>query len=146
MFLETTDELAAALRPAVTRLARNLRRLASDDKLPSHSERSVLVLLEQHGSLLSSELAQMEKMTPQSMGQILKQLAALDLIDKTPDEHDKRKVYVSLSAVGKKMIQKVRKDRDEWMSKAIAAVCNKKEQEILMKAIEPLQKLIAFEY
>ena len=58
---DPTDVLATKLRPVLTRLVRKLRKLSPADTPLSQSERSVLVLLEQNGELLSAELAVMEK-------------------------------------------------------------------------------------
>ncbi|MGO4291689.1 MarR family winged helix-turn-helix transcriptional regulator [Chitinophaga sp. RAB17] len=139
------DLLAAQLRPLLARLIRKLRKLSPANEQLSQSERSVLVLLDQHQQLLSAELAVMEKMTPQSMGQLLQHLAALHLITRTPSDSDKRKIHISLSAAGKERIQKVRRERDEWLSKAIANVCTKEEQAILQAALAPLARLVDYE-
>jgi len=143
MDAEHTHLLAAELRPVLTRLMRKLRKLSPADTTLSQTERSVLVLLE-HQPLLSAELAVMEKITPQSMGQILNHLSDLDLIGKTPSPTDKRKIYISLSPAGRDMIQQVRNEREEWLFKAITEVCTDKEQQILKAAIGPLTKLVEY--
>ena len=143
MDTEHTHLLAAELRPVLTRLMRKLRKLSPADTTLSQTERSVLVLLE-HQPLLSAELAVMEKITPQSMGQILNHLSDLDLIGKTPSPTDKRKIYISLSDAGRDMIQQVRNEREEWLFKAITEVCTDKEQQILKAAIGPLTKLVEY--
>ncbi|SEW53038.1 MarR family winged helix-turn-helix transcriptional regulator [Chitinophaga arvensicola] len=140
-----TDLLAAELRPLLARLIRKLRKLSPANEQLSQSERSVLVLLDQQDALLSAELAVMEKMTPQSMGQLLQHLSALGLITKTISPTDKRKILISLSATGKERIQKVRRERDEWLSRAIGEVCTKEEQAILRAAIGPLSRLVEYE-
>jgi len=136
-------ELAASLRHVLPRLYRRLKKLSPDANKLTPSERNVLALLSQNGDMLASEMAVIEGITPQSMGAIIKSLLALDLIVKTPSETDKRKIYLSVSAEGKKMIQKVRKEKEDWLAQAIEKTCSEKEKAILMKAIEPLSKLIA---
>ena len=142
---DPTDVLATKLRPVLTRLVRKLRKLSPVDTPLSQSERSVLVLLEQNGELLSAELAVMEKITPQSMGQIINHLSALNLIDKKVSPTDKRKILLSISAQGAKMIQQVRNERDEWLSKALRQTCTPAEQQLLLQAIDSLNKLVDFE-
>jgi DNA-binding MarR family transcriptional regulator len=139
------NQLAAQLRPLLARLVRKLRKLSPANEQLSQSERSVLVLLDQHDYLLSAELAVMEKMTPQSMGQLLQHLFQLGLINRTASPSDKRKIHISLSAAGKERMQRVRKERNEWLSKAISEVCTKEEQAILLAAIGPLSKLVEYE-
>ena len=143
MDTENTHLLAAELRPVLTRLMRKLRKLSPANTTLSQTERSVLVLLE-HQQLSSAELAVLEKITPQSMGQILNHLSDLDLIGKTPSPTDKRKIYISLSDAGRDMIQQVRNEREEWLFKAITEVCTDKEQQILKAAIGPLTKLVEY--
>jgi len=143
MNTQNSHDIAAQLRPVLTRLVRKMRKLSPIDTPLSQTERAVLVSLENQ-KLLAAELAVIEKITPQSMGQVITHLHSLGLIDKTPSETDKRKVYISLSTMGKEMIQQVRNERDEWLSQAIAKVCNAQEQEILKAAIGPLAKLLEF--
>ncbi|RNL50298.1 MarR family winged helix-turn-helix transcriptional regulator [Pedobacter jejuensis] len=144
MSSEKSNALASALRPVLARLNRKLRKLSPSNTVLSQTERSILVLLEQHDYLLSAELALLEKITPQSMGQLLNHLAVLNLISKTASETDKRKIHISLSPTGKEMLQQVRHERDEWLSKAIAEVCTEQEQLILKEAIGPLTKLVNY--
>jgi len=143
MNIKNSHDIAAQLRPVLTRLVRKMRKLSPIDTPLSQTERAVLVSLENQ-KLLAAELALIEKITPQSMGQVITHLSSLGLIEKTPSETDKRKIYISISATGKEMIQQVRNERDEWLSKAIAEVCNAQEQEILKAAIGPLAKLVEF--
>ncbi len=139
---EAIKDLAAQLRPVITRLMRKLRKISPNNNQLSQGERAVLVLLEQSSPMLSSEMAVIEGITPQSMGAILKHLDALSLISKEPSKVDKRKVYISLSPIGKKLIQQVRKEREDWLIEAIAKACTEKDCAILLKAIEPLNKLL----
>lgn len=144
MNLENNYSLATALRPILARLNRKLRKLSPTNTPLSQTERSILVLLEQHGQLLSAELAVMEKITPQSVGQLLNHLDTQELIRKLPCEADGRKINISLSEKGKAFLQHVRQERDEWLAKAITEVCTPEEQLILESAIIPLTKLIDF--
>jgi len=144
MSTEKSNSIASELRPVLARLNRKLRKLSPSNTVLSQTERSVLVLLEQHDYLLSAELAVLEKITPQSMGALLNHLAELKLISKTASENDKRKVHISISDTGKEMLEQVRHERDEWLGKAIAEVCTEQEQLILKEAIGPLTKLVNF--
>lgn len=143
MSTKNSQILASELRPVLTRLVRKMRKLSQASSMLSQTERSVLVLLENQ-QMLSAELALIEKITPQSMGQVLNHLSSLNLISKNISESDKRKIYISLSPKGLEMIQTVRHERDEWLSKAIAEVCTEKEQLILKEAIGPLIKLVDY--
>jgi len=141
---ENSTLIASQLRTVLARLNRKLRKLSPSNTVLSQTERSVLVLLEQHEYMLSAELAVIEKITPQSMGALLNHLDELKLISKTASESDRRKIHISLSETGKQMLEQVRHERDEWLSKALAEVCTPQERLILKEAIGPLTKLVNY--
>jgi DNA-binding MarR family transcriptional regulator len=144
--MDNTDlQFVTDLRTAVTRLIKKLRKESATGQQLSLTERSTLALLHQNKELLPSELAGMEKITNQSMSQILSHLLELGYIIRTASQTDKRKVFISLSTEGERILLQVRNERDQWMAKAIAATCTKEEQEILKRAIGPLSKIIDFE-
>ena len=144
--MDNTDlQLSSELRTVVTRLIKKLRRKSITGQQLSLTERSTLSLLLQQGSLLPSELASMEKITNQSMSQILAHLLEQGFIIRTNSETDKRKVMISLTETGEKMILQVRSERDEWLAKAMAATCDIEDQEIIKRALKPLTKIVDFE-
>src|ERR1700761_5059165 len=137
-------QLASDLRTVLVRLIKKLRKTSVTGQMLSLTERSTMSALQQHKKLLPSELASMEKITNQSMSQILSHLLELGLIVRTASETDKRKVIISLSETGMQMIMQTRGERDEWLAKAIEETCSEEEQEILKKAIGPLTKIVDF--
>jgi DNA-binding MarR family transcriptional regulator len=138
-------QLASELRTVVTRLIKKLRKQSSTAAQLSLTERSTIALLDQHGELLPNELAAMEKITTQSMSQILSKLLELGLIKRRISETDKRKAIISLSDLGRTMLYRVRNERDEWLNKALEATCTAEEKALLKKAIGPLTKLVDFD-
>ncbi len=73
-------QLASDLRTVITRLIKKLRSKSATSGKLSLTERSTISLLDQHKELLPSELAAMEKITTQSMSQILNHLLELGYI------------------------------------------------------------------
>jgi DNA-binding MarR family transcriptional regulator len=137
-------QISSDLRTVVTRLVKKLRRESVTGQQLSLTERSTLALLLQHESLLPSELAAMEKITNQSMSQVLSHLLERGFIIRTNSETDKRKVMISLTEAGAKTIIQVRNERDEWLAEAIKATCTAEEQELLKQAIKPLTKIVDY--
>lgn len=137
--------LASDLRTVVTRLVKKLRKESITGQQLSLTERSVMALLHQHGSLLPSELASAEKITNQSMSQIIKHLFELGFINRMASENDKRKVFISLTDEGEKTLLKMRSERDEWLAKAISAHFTKEEEAMLIQAVGLLTKLVDFD-
>ena len=138
-------EFVSDLRTAVTRLTKKLRKESATGLQLSLTERSTLSLLHQHKEMLPSELAAMEKITNQSMSAILAHLLKLGYITRTSSETDKRKVLIKLTADGEKTMLRIRSERDQWLAKAIEAICTKEEQDLLKQVIVPLTKIIDFE-
>ncbi len=79
------------------------------------------------------------------MSQILNHLLKLNYISRTVSVEDKRKIIITLTAEGERILLQVRNERDEWLTRAIEATCSKHEQELLKQAIIPLTKVIDFE-
>ncbi|GAB3856948.1 MarR family transcriptional regulator [Hymenobacter terrigena] len=137
--------LAAELRTVVSRLVKKLRSHSQTHSSLSLTERSVVKLLAQHGQLLPSELAAREKVTTQSMSQILSHLAELGYITRQPSATDKRKVLIGLSAAGKALIPAVHQETDEWLHLALQKTCSAEELASLRQALPTLVKLVDFE-
>ncbi|MEI9933755.1 MAG: helix-turn-helix domain-containing protein [Ferruginibacter sp.] len=77
---QDNQQLASDLRTVITRLIKKLRTKSATGAKLSLTERSTLALLDVHKELLPSELAAMEKITTQSMSQILNHLFELGYI------------------------------------------------------------------
>ncbi|MBS1918464.1 MAG: MarR family transcriptional regulator [Bacteroidetes bacterium] len=141
----TEQQLASELRTVVSRLIRKLRVKSESASLLSLTERSTLALLDQHKTLLPSEMAAMEKITTQSMSQIVNHLAELGYINRKTSGIDKRKCMISLSKKGYQVLLQVRSERDEWLTKALKETCSPKELRALERAIVPLTRLVDYE-
>ncbi|MGZ3763207.1 MAG: MarR family winged helix-turn-helix transcriptional regulator [Mucilaginibacter sp.] len=138
-------QLASDLRTVITRLVKKLRKESVTGQQLSLTERSTMSLLYQHKQLLPSELASMEKITNQSMSQILNYLLELGYITRTASDTDKRKAIISLTDKGETTLLQMRNERDMWLARAIRGTCNDQEEELLKEIIGTLTKLVDFE-
>jgi DNA-binding MarR family transcriptional regulator len=138
-------QLASDLRTVVARMMKKLRKTSVTGQMLSLTERSTMSALQLHKQLLPSELASMEKITNQSMSQILNHLLELGFIIRTASETDKRKVIISLTEEGERILLQVRSERDEWLAKAIKETFNDDDEALLRKLIAPLTRLVDFE-
>ncbi|MDN5286088.1 MAG: MarR family transcriptional regulator [Mucilaginibacter sp.] len=146
MMTEQKDiQLASELRIVVGRLIKKLRRQSSTADKLSLTERSTMALLDQHQELLPNELAAMEKITTQSMSQVLSNLQQHGLINRRISEMDKRKAIITLSDQGRTLLYQARNERDEWLNKALNATCTSEEKIQLKKVIGTLTKLVDFD-
>ena len=98
--------LAAELRTVVSRLFKKLRSHSQTHSSLSLTERAVVKLLAQHGQQLPSELAAREKVTTQSMSQILSHLTELGYLTRQPSATDRRNAQSSPCA-GNRRISRV---------------------------------------
>ncbi|WP_413666990.1 MarR family winged helix-turn-helix transcriptional regulator [Mucilaginibacter sp. Mucisp86] len=142
---EKEIQLASELRFIIGRLSKKIRKTSATAEKLSLTERSTMALIFQHEEILPNELAAMEKITTQSMSQILSNLLNLGLIKRRISALDKRKVIISLSEEGISLIHKSRSEKDEWLNRALEATCTAEEQEVLKKALTPLAKLVDFD-
>ncbi|MHB8205749.1 MarR family winged helix-turn-helix transcriptional regulator [Mucilaginibacter sp.] len=139
-------QFASDLRTVVTRLVKKLRKKSVTGQQLSLTERSTLsLLLSSENGMLPSELAAMEKITNQSMSQILSGFLEKDFITRTISETDKRKVIISITEKGKGIILQVLSERDEWLNEALRETCTEEEIDVIKKALGPLTKLVDFD-
>lgn len=142
---QTDLQLASEMRTVITRLIKKLRKHSVTGMSLSLTERSTMGLLDLHGELLPNELASMEKITNQSMSQILNHLYELGYINRRISKEDKRKSIISLSVKGAAILKQVRSERDSWLYQALINKCTTEEIGVLKKALVPLSKLVDFE-
>jgi DNA-binding MarR family transcriptional regulator len=139
-------QFASDLRTVITRLVKKLRKKSVTGQQLSLTERSTLsLLLSSENGMLPSELASLEKITNQSMSQILSGFLEKGYIIRTNSETDKRKVIISITEKGKAIILQVLSERDEWLNEALRETCTEDERELIKKALGPLTKLVDFE-
>lgn len=136
------SELSSLLRESVAGLHKRLRKQSQVVKTYSMTEIETIAHLFRNDQLLPTELAGLTRVKTQSMSQILKKLEEETIIKRTPSKDDKRKVYISLTAYGKKIVEKTKYERDQWLKEAMEKTLSDKEKELLIKVLPVLNKLI----
>ncbi|MFL9482523.1 MarR family winged helix-turn-helix transcriptional regulator [Chitinophagaceae bacterium LWZ2-11] len=132
--------LAADIRVTVSGMLRQFRKRTIGYNI-SMTEHTTLAFIDLHGAILASELAALERVTAQSMSQIINHLQELGYVTKKISEQDKRKVFISLSQEGKAMLTEVRNARTEWLATAINDKLTSDEKKVLEQAVLILKKL-----
>jgi DNA-binding MarR family transcriptional regulator len=135
------SELAAGFRTTISRMIKILRRETRNDAQLSLTERATLGLLYPDNRMAPSDLARSEKVTAQSMSQVVNYLTELNYIEKTPSGDDKRKVLLSLTDAGRTYIEQLRKDKQEWLAGALQKI-TPQEKATLAEALKIIDKLI----
>lgn len=112
-------EMVARLRLAIMRLARQLRQQAEADITPSML--SVMATLDTCPPLTLGELAARERVRPPTMTRIVARLDEEGLVERTPDETDKRVSHVTLSSKGKELIKRNRTRKNAYLTGRLRA-------------------------
>ena len=113
------SEVAAALRENIGLLLRRLRqRVEGELTLP---ENAALTRLNRAGPTTSSALAKLEQISPQSMGATLAGLEARGLVARDPDPRDGRRVLLSVTEAGHRVLQDKRNASTRQLAEALSA-------------------------
>jgi DNA-binding MarR family transcriptional regulator len=129
--------LAADLRVAVGQL---IRRLRAEQSLFPLNQASVLGRLDREGPCSVADLAQAERVRPQSMAQTVGDLEADALVERNPDPDDRRRALVSLTAAGQARIEADRRAREGWLVKALEEL-PEGDRETIARAVAILGRL-----
>jgi DNA-binding MarR family transcriptional regulator len=103
---------------ATFRLARRLRAQRAIDSM-SDGQFAVLASLKVHGDHTLGELAARERVTAPSMNRTVNCLEESGYLVRTPDEQDRRKVNISLTAEGRAVVEETVRRRDAWLEEAL---------------------------
>jgi DNA-binding MarR family transcriptional regulator len=135
------SDAASDLRMATFRLARRLRAQRAVDSM-SDAQFAVLAGLKMHGPHTLGELAERERVTAPSMNRTVNCLEESGYITRTPDDDDRRKVNIELTALGREVVIETVRRRDAWLEAALAEL-DPAEREILARAAEIMQRVVA---
>lgn len=133
-------ELAAQLRLSATRLARRLRQEAEVDLTPSML--SALAVVHVHGPLTLGELAELERVTPPTVTKIVGRLEEQHLVDRLPDDTDRRVCRVRTSAEGESLLAASRERKNAWLAERLAPL-DAEALEALTRASATIDALLA---
>jgi DNA-binding MarR family transcriptional regulator len=134
------EAVAQALLEGVGRLARRIRQLPAVGEL-TLPERTALSRLDRDGPATSAELARQQQVSPQSMGATLARLEQQDLIERRRDPDDGRRIVLSVTTAGRKLLRAKRSVRVQQLSDALADGFSPAERNRLMAAAPLLERL-----
>ena len=130
----TAQVLREALRPIWRQLTAG--RTISVGKI------GVLAYLSKHGRTSASTLASSEKITPQAIATAVRELEGLGLVARTPDERDRRRIWIELTDAGRDRLAQERSKGLEWLEHAIAERLTAEEKATLDSLVPILRKLV----
>jgi DNA-binding MarR family transcriptional regulator len=108
-------ELASDL---VTYAARLLRAVRRDLELPAWTR--IIALLDEHGALGITQLAEFDRCSQPTMSAAVAQLVASGWVTKKPHPDDARRALVTLSDSGREELRRVRRRHGEHVAALVA--------------------------
>jgi DNA-binding MarR family transcriptional regulator len=111
-------EVAGGLRVAVGLVVRKLRQAPYAGEL-TLAESSALSRLERGGPATSSDLARVDRISPQSMGVTVAALLDRGLIERNRDPEDGRRIVLSITEAGRRTLGDKRGARTEHIAAAL---------------------------
>jgi len=134
------DQVAAALSLSIGLLLRRLRQLKAEGEL-TLPESAALARLDRGGPTTAGALARLEQISPQSMGATLAGLEERGLVGRTADPRDGRRILLSLTDAGQRMLRDRRNVRVQQMASALTDGFTGAELDQLMSAAPLLERL-----
>jgi DNA-binding MarR family transcriptional regulator len=135
-----TLALADALRPALLQVGRELRREAR--ALGASPEQvALLVSIKYAPGIGLRELAARERVSPPAMTKHVDRLERDGLVERRASEEDRRRVGVTLTDEGQRLLRRVRSRRTAWLALRLGEL-DENELAALEAAVEPLTHLL----
>ncbi|MFY9579654.1 MAG: MarR family transcriptional regulator [Gaiellaceae bacterium] len=135
-----TTELANRLRPVLLKLARELRREIHSLGVTG-GQVSLLVSIKHSAGIGVRELAARERISVPGMSKFVGRLEQAGLVKGEPVAGDKRRVGLTLTTAGHRVLRSVRSKRTAWLAARLGTL-DDEQLEALDAAIEPLTLLL----
>jgi DNA-binding MarR family transcriptional regulator len=132
--------LANDLRPILLRLSRELRK-ETEDLGVTGRQVTLLWLIRNHPGLSLRELAAEERISAPALSGHVDRLEKAGLIGRARDDTDRRRVGLTLTEEGARLLKRVRARRTSWLADRLKGL-EPDELEAVEAAIEPLRALL----
>jgi DNA-binding MarR family transcriptional regulator len=136
------DSLAVAdrLRPTLLGISRELRRERIGGVSPHQV--TLLVTIKHSPGVTVGDLATDERVSTAAMSKRISRLERGGLVERTPSESDRRRVGLTLSEEGQRVLRRVRSRRTAWLASRLGSL-SPDELAAIGAAAEPLARLLA---
>lgn len=134
------DSDVAFVRQALAQLNRRLRAHDEPGSIGS-TGLSLLGRLYRDGPCSASQLAAQERLQPQSLTRVLRDLEARKLITRAADAADRRRSRIALTAAGGEILRRTARGREAWLAQAMTSTLSPTECELLRLAATLMQRL-----
>jgi DNA-binding MarR family transcriptional regulator len=135
-----TVEVADALRPVLLRVGRELRREARAEGI-SPEQVSLLVAVKYSPGIGIRDLAAHERISAPALTKHADRLERDGLVARTPNPDDGRRIGLTLTDEGHRVLRRVRSRRTAWLATRLRGL-DDAELAAVEAAIEPLSRLL----
>jgi DNA-binding MarR family transcriptional regulator len=132
--------IANRLRPVLLHLNRQLRREIHSLGVTG-GQVSLLVQIKYHPGIGIRELAALERISVPGMSKFISRLEQAGLVERAGVEGDQRRVGLTLTDQGEKVLRSVKSKRTAWLSARLREL-DPDELEAIDAAVEPLMHLL----
>jgi DNA-binding MarR family transcriptional regulator len=134
-------DAAARLRSVIGRLSRRLRPTETAVAAGLTPTRlAVLQKVSWHGSIRLSELAAAEGINPTMLSRVTADLVEAGLLERSSDEGDRRAAWVKATAAGKRLNERIRRERTDALKLALGALTDA-DLKLIENALPALEQL-----
>jgi DNA-binding MarR family transcriptional regulator len=134
-------ETAARLRAVIGKLSRRLRPTAAGKAAGlTPTKVSVLMDVVRRGPLRLSEVAEAEGINPTMLSRVVADLVDAGLLERTSDQGDRRAAWVKATGAGRRLSERMRRERTAAINAALADLDAEDRRQIL-DALEALEAL-----
>jgi len=135
-----TVALADRLRPVLLRIGRELRREARAAGI-APGDVSLLVTVKYTPGIGVNELAERERVSAPAVSKHVERLVRDGLLERTPSERDRRRIGLTLTEEGRRILRNVRSRRRVWLSRRLGGL-SPRELAAVEAAVAPLALLL----
>src|SRR5882757_7187136 len=128
------------VRTVIGRLRRRILNAAEAEDI-TFGQASVLARLSGKQGVTASELAAAEGVRHQSMTATVASLAAMGLVERSPDPDDGRRLLIALTAEGYRRVEEGRQARTEWLAGQLQDKATEEERQAVIAVMAVLQRL-----
>ncbi len=134
-------DTATRLRVAIGRLSRRLRTTAAGAAAGlTPTKISVLLSVVRNGRVRLSALAASESLNPTMLSRVIADLVEAGLLTRTCDDGDRRAAWVEATPAGRKLAERMRRERTDALNQALAGL-SAGERELIEQALPALEGL-----
>jgi DNA-binding MarR family transcriptional regulator len=134
-------ETAGRLRAVIGRLSRRLRPTPTAVEAGMTPTRiSVLLTVVREGRIGLSDLAAGESINPTQLSRTIAQLLEAGLVERSADQGDRRAAWVKPTPAGKRLAERIRRERTDALNVALEAL-SPAERERIVAALDSLERL-----